>query len=131
MDKYFSSSYDPRLDVSLTSLTHSNGLIADGGFDEWDSMLRVMKEKKEAKEEKEWREKVERKRERERVRSEREARRARRRGEDTPPGIREIEEMEVKVHGPSVGAVGRGMMDMQYVKKGETRSWDLGKFEPT
>lgn len=131
MDKYFSPTYDPRLDVTLDSVTDtSTGLIGEG----WDAMLDVVKARKAEKEEKkeaEWLAKVERKRERERVRREREQRREERGGEGAKRVRERIEDEVVVVHGPGFTKKDEGMMGMSYVKRGETRSWDLGKETPT
>ncbi|KAM0786870.1 hypothetical protein ACM66B_002295 [Microbotryomycetes sp. NB124-2] len=123
MDKYFEADYDPRLDVNLDDVTQSNGIIADAGFDGWNSMLQIIRERKEEKKEREWKEKTERKREREKVRKEREHRRKRRRGESVSSS-----------EGESDGGLrdkGKGLMDVEYVKRGSTREWDLGKESAT
>ncbi|KAL8280617.1 hypothetical protein RQP46_006940 [Phenoliferia psychrophenolica] len=130
MDKYFAESYDPRLDVNLADLTLPSGLIAAGAFDNWDTMLRVVKERKDEKREREQREKDARKAERDRVRKEREDRRSRKgkskgsSGEDEPgPKIRWTSP-EIVYTGP------RALMDMSgWAKKGATREWDNGKEE--
>ena len=50
MDKYFSASYDPRLDVSVNDLTDaSTGLIGEGNFDQWSQMIEILKIRKEEK----------------------------------------------------------------------------------
>ena len=49
MDKYFSSTYDPRLDVSVADLTDTNGFIGEGNFDEWSKMIEILKVRKEEK----------------------------------------------------------------------------------
>ncbi|KAK4052771.1 hypothetical protein OIV83_002058 [Microbotryomycetes sp. JL201] len=120
MDKYFEPDYDPRLDVNLDHVTQSNGLIADAGFDGWNTMLQVIRERKEEKKEREWREKLERKREREKVRKEREHRRKRRRGESVSSGEDPGEEARDR-------GTGSGLMEIEYSKRGSTREWDLGK----
>jgi hypothetical protein len=60
MDKYFSATYDPRLDVSLDDLTDKKtGFIAEGAYDEWDRMLTLLKERKLEREERKWEERME------------------------------------------------------------------------
>ena len=88
MDKYFSPTYDPRLDYTLTDVTDpSTGLIAEGAFDGWDRMLETVRARKEDKSStnsdratregrEEEREKSERRRERERRRKKDERRKA-------------------------------------------------------
>lgn len=50
MDKYFKPDYDPRLDVSMDSLTDPNtGLISEGNFDEWSNMLEILKIRRQEK----------------------------------------------------------------------------------
>lgn len=50
MDKYFKADYDPRLDVSMESLTDPNtGLIGEGNFDEWSNMLEILKIRRQEK----------------------------------------------------------------------------------
>lgn len=106
MDKYFEPHYDPRLDFSLEDVTDSSGLIAPGVYEGRETMLSVVKERKEEKKERERREKEARKEERELVR---EARRARKEGrvpEDKVVGL---------------------MASEGYAKKGGVREWDQGK----
>lgn len=51
MDKYFASSYDPRLDVNLDDITDpTTGLIQGGNYDDWGAILAQMKAKREEKE---------------------------------------------------------------------------------
>lgn len=121
MDKYFSSSYDPRLDISLESVTDSTtGLIASGAYEGWDKMLNLVKERKEEKEarkERERREKDVRKAERDKVRRGREKKKRRRSG-DSASSDSESDQQ------------GKVMMGMTgYAKKGGTREWDQGKIE--
>lgn len=130
MDKYFAESYDPRLDVSLVDLTHPSGIIAAGAFDNWDTMLRVVKERKDEKRERELREKELRKAERDRVRREREERR-RRKGkgknsdddDEIGPRMRWVSP-EIVYSGPRAG---KGLLEMSYAKPGAMREWDSGK----
>ncbi|KNZ56506.1 hypothetical protein VP01_238g13 [Puccinia sorghi] len=50
MDKYFSASYDPRLDVNLEDVTNpETGLIEGGNYDDWELILQQMRAKREAK----------------------------------------------------------------------------------
>ncbi|GAA6020921.1 hypothetical protein JCM8202_005495 [Rhodotorula sphaerocarpa] len=138
MDKYFSPTYDPRLDYTLTDVTDSaTGLIADGAFDGWDRMLETVKVRKEDKREREEREKAERRRERERRRAEREERRQRRKRRrrsgsaagSSRSGASDSDEGEGVV-GPRYDPAS-GLMEVAYARKGKTREWDLGKENPT
>ena len=54
MDKYFDSSYDPRLDVApLTMPTvPATGLISDAEFEGWDAMLEIIRLRRQDKEDK-------------------------------------------------------------------------------
>ncbi|KAH8919093.1 hypothetical protein BT69DRAFT_1285144 [Atractiella rhizophila] len=59
MDKYFSSSYDPRLDINLDDLTDpTTGFVAEGAYATWDNMLELLKIRKEEKAEKKWKDKM-------------------------------------------------------------------------
>ena len=121
MDKYFAASYDPRFDVSLSDLTHSNGLIAPGAFEGWDGMLEVLKDRKEEK-----------RRDKERRHEERERIRKRRRGELVEE--EDGEEGGLGQGGKAAQAAKRGdqgLMGVQYASKGTTREWDLGKVDST
>ncbi|KAI5481738.1 hypothetical protein MNV49_000015 [Pseudohyphozyma bogoriensis] len=122
MDKYFAESYDPRMDVSVDDLTTSSGIIAEGAFDSWDTMLRVVKERKEEKKEREAREKEARHREREAIREER------RRKKDRKRGIYSSDDEGPKP--PSQTTASKTLVDgYEYVKRGGTREWDSGKVE--
>lgn len=138
MDKYFSPTYDPRLDYTLTDVTDSaTGLIADGAFDGWDRMLETVKVRKEDKREREEREKAERRRERERRRAEREERRQRRKRRRRSGSAAGSSRSGASDSEDGEGAVGprydpaSGLMDVAYARKGKTREWDLGKENPT
>lgn len=129
MDRYFASSYDPRLDFTLDDVTDSStGLVVGGAgaFDSWDRMLDMVKARKEDKKEREAREKAERKAERERVRRERDERRRKRRKGSASSEASSDED----VVGPRYDAK-TGLMEMNYGRKGKTREWDLGKEQPT
>lgn len=124
MDKYFSPTYDPLLDFTPAQLALQKdaqdgefGLIGEGSFNEWDKMLKNLKDRKEEKKLRESREKEERRKDRERKRKER----RRRKGE----AVSSSDDSE------SEARVGKGLMDMKYSKKGGTREWDLGKEVPT
>ncbi|KAL7009705.1 hypothetical protein EMMF5_000613 [Cystobasidiomycetes sp. EMM_F5] len=151
MDKYFSQTYNPALDVSFQDLEdEKTGLIAEGNFAGWDQMLAVLKKRKEDKAfgvtraREEDREKQLRKLERKQRREEREARRIarkvkgsdrkhkkRKRGQesgsegdssDTSVGPRR------KLRSPSPqqpATVNIGGFD--YPSSKSVREWDLGK----
>lgn len=127
MDKYFQPDYDPRLDVSVSDLTSSNGLVADGGFDGWDTMLSVVKDRKEEKKAREAREKELRRREREKIREEREEKRRRkdRRKKGRSSGS-ESESPRPATESRRTAA-GDGLLGVEYASKGSTREWDMGK----
>lgn len=142
MDKYFSPTYDPRFDYTLTDVTDpKTGLIADGAFDGWDRMLETVRARKEDKSDRERRDrreerdKSERRKERERRRAERDERRRRKRrrksrGDDSDATA------SARASEPDVGSGRRGggaggIMDVEYTKRGKAREWDLGKETPT
>ena len=54
MDKYFDSSYDPRLDVAPLAMPTipATGLISDAEFAGWDAMLEVIRLRRQDKEDK-------------------------------------------------------------------------------
>ncbi|KAG0146282.1 hypothetical protein CROQUDRAFT_657607 [Cronartium quercuum f. sp. fusiforme G11] len=83
MDKYFSPTYDPRLDISLDDLTDkTTGLVREGIYDDWDQILGVIKEQKEQKRRVKEREADERRERKERRRLRREERARKRRERD-------------------------------------------------
>lgn len=144
MDKYFSSTYDPALDVSVEALTDAKtGLIAEGNFDAWSTMLDVLKKRKEDKvfgvsrAREEEREKELRRMERRQRREERELRRLRRKEKKKKRKRRGSDESdESDSSGSEIGPKVRReptpprtvVLDgFEYVTKGSTRAWDLGK----
>lgn len=132
MDKYFDAAYDPRLDVSVEDLTSASGQIAPSrAFDEWDAMLRVVRERKEDDRERKRREKDERHRERERIREERRERRTKKRRRREG---RSGSASSFSSSGASVGPRAAKENDKDdllsvegYAKKGGVRAWDQGK----
>lgn len=54
MDKYFDPAYDPALDY--TPVLDTNTLVQDGAFDSWNTMLQLIRIRREDKEEKKRRE---------------------------------------------------------------------------
>ncbi|SCV74450.1 BQ2448_8089 [Microbotryum intermedium] len=112
MDKYFAPDYDPLFDVSIEKdLTDpTTRLVAPGPFDEWDTMLKNIKEKEERKKEEKRRGK-----EREKKERRRERRRRRGKGEGRRVGKR------------STLGDAKGLMEVEYTKMGGTREWDRGK----
>ena len=119
----------------MADLTLPSGLIAAGAFDNWDTMLSVVKARKDEKREREQAEKDARKAERDRVRREREDRRARKgkqregSSDDDAPRIR-WESPEIVYTGPRAKAPAPALMGMTgWAKKGATREWDSGKEE--
>lgn len=147
MDKYFSSNYNPALDISVADLEDpKTGLIGEGNFSEWDKMLHTLKKRKEDKltgvtqAREEERERHLRKMERRRRREERELRHAlkkekkrktRRRsesesGSDSDIGPKESSSRSKdRKRSKEPGTV---VIDgFEYGKRGSTRAWDLGK----
>ena len=142
MDKYFTTTYNPALDVSFDDLTDpSTGLIGEGNFSEWDKMLHVLKKRKEdkvfgvtrAREEERDRQlyKLEKKKRKE----EREIRRALRKDKkrkkkrthsddsdssDTSVGPKMRSEAPKEADTIRVG-------EYEYGRKGTVRAWDMGK----
>ncbi|KAH9923686.1 uncharacterized protein B0H18DRAFT_878426 [Fomitopsis serialis] len=103
MDKYFESSYDPRLDVAPLALptVPKTGLIDDADFAGWDAMLEVIRQRREYKAEKKILERWGVGKDKEK-----------KKGADT-------------VASWSEG--GSSVMDIKYKKKGSVREWDMGK----
>lgn len=108
MDKYFDKAYDPALDVSIDDLTQPNGLIAEGAFDEWNTMLETVRVRKRAKDEEKRRHKRERQ---DRSKSDH-------RGSKKDRAADKLEEYEKNVEN-GLKAMGA------YVRK--PREWDQGK----
>ncbi|CCL98540.1 uncharacterized protein FIBRA_00539 [Fibroporia radiculosa] len=106
MDKYFESSYDPRLDVAPLPLPQvpSTGLIDDAEYAGWDAMLEIIRQRREDKAEK----KV-----LERWGLDKDKSKKRKKGDDITPALW------------SEG--GSDIMNIEYKKKGSVREWDLGK----
>ena len=149
MDRYFSSTYNPALDVSIQDLTDpKTGLIAEGNFDGWDKMLSVLKKRKEDKAfgvsraREEDRESQLRKVERQVRREEKEARRSlrkerhktkrRRKGSSNDDNDVDTDSdvgKEAKMRSASKPVVPKVVVldGFEYGKKGSTRAWDLGK----
>ncbi|KZT73362.1 hypothetical protein DAEQUDRAFT_748928 [Daedalea quercina L-15889] len=103
MDKYFESSYDPRLDVAPLAAPNvpKTGLIDDADFAGWDAMLEVIRQRREYKAEKKVLERW---------------------------GIGKDKDKAKKgVEAALWSEGGSSIMDIQYKKKGSVREWDLGK----
>lgn len=147
MDKYFSSSYNPALDINVNDLEDpKTGLIGEGNFSEWDKMLHTLKQRKEDKvfgvtrAREEERERQLRKLERRRKREERELRHAVKHKEkkkkkrkyrsdsgsrsDDSIGARESTKSKTRKSVEPGTVVIDGF---EYGKKGSTRAWDMGK----
>ncbi|CED83211.1 hypothetical protein [Phaffia rhodozyma] len=130
MDKYFEEDYDPRLDVAPVP---KQGLVGEG----WERMLDLLKEKEEAKRRAKKEKKRQEKADRKAARKSRknvlgsssssdsdtstERRRRKRRKEkkeaSKPEWLKDMENRE------------KGVMEMQYTKRGEARAWDKDKVE--
>lgn len=100
MDKYFSSSYDPRLDVAPT-LTAPDSLIPPDAFDNWNYMLEVVRKRREEKEERKRLEKLH--------------------GKDSKKKKKESQAESLR------SAEMNELLSMQYTKRGGVREWDEGK----
>lgn len=104
MDKYFESSYDPRLDVAPLTAPEipKTGLISDAEFAGWDAMLELLRMRREDKAEKKRMERL---------------------------GISDSKKGKSSSipdkYGSSSGGV--DIMEIEYKKKGAVREWDLGK----
>lgn len=147
MDKYFSSSYDPTLDVSFDDLTDSKtGLIAEGNFDGWSTMLDVLKKRKEdrafgvSRAREEERDKQLRRLERQQRREEREQRRLLRKEKKDNKKTKRKARSDKSDDDSSSGADDVGptpkaqsperkviLGGFEYGSRGSTRAWDLGK----
>lgn len=105
MDKYFESSYDPRLDVAPLAVPSvpKTGLIDDADFAGWDAMLEVIRQRREYKAEKKSLERWGGGKDKDKDKS--------KKGADTA----------------SWSEAGSSVMDIQYKKRGAVREWDLGK----
>ncbi len=101
MDKYFDSTYDPRLDVAPLSMPTipATGLISDAEFEGWDAMLEIIRMRRQDKEDKKALERW---------------------------GILQDKDKDMgkasEKKGEEVSA-----LDIKYKKRGSVREWDLGK----
>ena len=142
MDKYFTTTYNPALDVSFDDLTDpSTGLIGEGNFSEWDKMLHVLKKRKEDKvfgvtrAREEERERQLYKLEKKKRREEREIRRALRKDKKRKKKRTHSDDSEAS--DTSVGPKMRSeaakdadtvrVGEYEYGRKGTVRAWDMGK----
>jgi hypothetical protein len=118
MDKYFESSYDPRLDVApmVAPSIPATGLINNTEFEDWDAMLELIKQRRV--------DKVERKR-LERLGLVEKSSKDKKKGKSKVAGLG----VAGTLAGSSAG--GDGLMDIEYKKRGSVREWDLGKETPT
>ena len=110
MDKYFESSYDPRLDIEPMEVptVPSTGLIDGTEFERWEAMLDVIRQRRE--------DKLERKRlERRGLLPER--------GSGGSPKPIKGEMASSSAWSDANSAI----LNIQYNKRGSTREWDMGK----
>lgn len=119
MDKYFETSYDPRLDVAplVAPSIPATGLINNAEFEGWDAMLDLLKQRRE--------DKAERKR-LERLGLVEKSGKEKKKGKSKVAGLG----VAGALAGWSAGG-GDGLMDIEYKKRGSVREWDLGKESPT
>jgi len=106
MDKYFDSSYDPRLDVAPLTVPQvpATGLIDDAEFAGWDAMLEIIRQRREDKAEKKILE---------RWGISKDKNKNKNKGDD---GL-----------ASRWSEGGTNIMDIEYKKRGSVREWDLGK----
>lgn len=106
MDKYFESSYDPRLDTAPMTIPEvpATGLIEGAEFESWDAMLDIIRQRRE--------DRAERKRLERAGLIPREA--------TTETKVTKTSEAWTMDAGPSI-------MDIKYAKRGAVREWDVGK----
>lgn len=111
MDKYFESSYDPRLDTGPLTVPNvpSTGLIDGSEFENWEAMLEIIRQRRE--------DRAERKR-------------AERLGL-LPESEKDEKDGKTGKVGKASEAwtmeAGSGVMDIKYNKRGAVREWDMGK----
>lgn len=109
MDKYFESSYDPRLDIEPMTLptVPTTGLIDGTEFERWEAMLDVIRQRRE--------DKLERKR-------------LERQGLLPDKGSSKKAVIKGEMASSSAwNGEAASMMDIQYSKRGAVREWDMGK----
>lgn len=113
MDKYFTPSYDPRLDVAplassssgLTVHVPATGLVDNAQFEGWDAMLELIRLRREDRIEK---------------------KRLERLGL-LPDKTKEGRGKKGKGMVSASAEDGKGIMEIEYAKKGAVREWDMGK----
>ncbi|KAG9087506.1 hypothetical protein FRC06_002511 [Ceratobasidium sp. 370] len=115
MDKYFSPTYDPRLDVTQPTVSKT-GLLEGPQWDGWEEMLDVMRARAMDKEEKKRRAKEDREK------SKFDKKRAKEKAGTSIP-------IASSASFTPISEV--GLMDMRYKKRGATKEWDLAKETPT
>jgi len=117
MDKYFETSYDPRLDVAplVAPSIPATGLINNAEFEGWDAMLELIKQRRLDKAEQKRLGLVEKS------------------GKEKKKGKSKSKVAGLGVAGTLAGwsGGGDGLMDIEYKKRGSVREWDLGKESPT
>jgi hypothetical protein len=118
MDKYFETSYDPRLDVAPLAAPSipATGLINNAEFEGWDAMLELIKQRRADKSE---RKRLER------------LGLVEKSGKEKKKGKSKVEGLGVAGALAGWSAGGDGLMDIEYKKRGSVREWDLGKESPT
>ena len=113
MDKYFAPNYDPRLDVAplassssgLTIDVPATGLVDNAQFEGWDAMLELIRLRREDRTEK---------------------KRLERLGL-LPDKTKEGRGKKGKGMVSASAEDGKGIMEIEYTKKGAVREWDMGK----
>ena len=113
MDKYFAPNYDPRLDVAplassssgLTIDVPATGLVDNSQFEGWDAMLELIRLRREDRMEK---------------------KRLERLGL-LPEKAKEGRGKKGKGMVSASAEDGKGIMEIEYAKKGAVREWDMGK----
>lgn len=113
MDKYFSSTYDPRLDVAQPNVGKT-GMLDGPQWEGWEGMLELVQLRAADREERKRRERVDKEK------SKFDKKRAKAKGSSS-----------VVAPATTVPISDVGLMDMKYKKRGATKEWDLAKEAPT
>jgi hypothetical protein len=122
MDRYFADSYDPKLDTTPLSKkvkVPKDGLIPPEEFEGWETMLELIKVRRE--------DKAERRRLETIYGSEGTQKKKRKKGEK----VVEMAWQAVEKRRQALGEHEPTIMDIRYQRRGATREWDMGKEGPT
>jgi len=117
MDKYFADSYDPRLDTAPLSKrpkVPKEGLIPAEEFEGWDTMLELIKQRRQ--------DKAERTRQEYLLDTDTKKKKKKK----SEKGL-ELAWQSVEKKRQVLSEQEPGMMDIRYQRKGSVREWDMGK----